>query len=447
MLDQSMFISDLSKLSSISTKKLLEYSKNRPITDVLEMPLSISPNNNQLYKLTTLKNLINNYNILNGLLVDIKSRLPEAKIIKNYFFNALRLKKDREILAVALFNENGQLVKLKRISNGDLNVSLVPKRVIVSEVLKNKAKQLLIVHNHPSGDPSPSKEDIYVTKAIANICKTLDIKFLDHIIVGDGFVSLKENYEELFDYDAATNNGLSNNLTNICNAHIFKFISNISSLLQVNNSVLEEFLVKPGKYEETIKRCCNFLGGEMSMIEDFTNIIKLKKIDRVKNLASFVGNYKTIRNSKENVLITDKNSAFDFFKNKLNVHEKILVVAYLNTKNSLIAWNVYYNDINFQEIVKDAVLNHTNAIILGTNISSDLLSEEVSIISQKFVNVLDPLYIKVLDLINYDRNIDHFESAKANNWLAYCYKEDVKVKNLFVNKVCNQLEEDWEPEY
>ena len=79
------------------------------------------------------------------------------------------------------------------ISQGTVNVSVVSPREIFIEAVKHHAVSLVMIHNHPSGDPAPSREDINLTKRVKEAGELLGIRLLDHIIIGDNcYISLKE---------------------------------------------------------------------------------------------------------------------------------------------------------------------------------------------------------------------------------------------------------------
>ena len=76
---------------------------------------------------------------------------------------------------------------------GSLNASLIRVGEIFKEALKRNSAALIVVHNHPSGDPTPSPEDVLVTREIISAGKLLDIDVLDHLVIGQGrFVSMRE---------------------------------------------------------------------------------------------------------------------------------------------------------------------------------------------------------------------------------------------------------------
>jgi DNA repair protein RadC len=76
---------------------------------------------------------------------------------------------------------------------GSLNTSVIRVGELFRHAIKENAAAMIVAHNHPSGDPSPSPEDVQVTRQIASAGKLLDIDLLDHLIIGHGrYVSLKE---------------------------------------------------------------------------------------------------------------------------------------------------------------------------------------------------------------------------------------------------------------
>lgn len=95
---------------------------------------------------------------------------------------------------VALYlNTKNHVIKQKTLFIGSLNASIVHPREVFKEALRTSSAALICLHNHPSGDPAPSPEDISVTKRLNEAGKILGITLLDHIITGDDcFVSLKE---------------------------------------------------------------------------------------------------------------------------------------------------------------------------------------------------------------------------------------------------------------
>lgn len=82
---------------------------------------------------------------------------------------------------------------MRSLSWGSLNFSIVHPREVFAPAIKDAAESILLLHNHPSGDPTPSKEDIQVTKRLCDVGKMVGIEILDHVVVGSGsYVSFVE---------------------------------------------------------------------------------------------------------------------------------------------------------------------------------------------------------------------------------------------------------------
>ena len=95
---------------------------------------------------------------------------------------------------IILLNTKNHVLGISTISTGTLNASLVhPREVFQPVLLQGMVASIILSHNHPSGDATPSNEDIQLTKKLVAAGKLLDIPILDHVIIGDGYyVSLKE---------------------------------------------------------------------------------------------------------------------------------------------------------------------------------------------------------------------------------------------------------------
>lgn len=92
-----------------------------------------------------------------------------------------------------MLNSAGELIKDTVLFTGTVNSSLFSPREIYLEALKNDAVNIILVHNHPSGSPKPSKADIIGTNKVFKAGKLIGIELLDHIIIGDRkYISLKE---------------------------------------------------------------------------------------------------------------------------------------------------------------------------------------------------------------------------------------------------------------
>ncbi|MFZ5631801.1 MAG: RadC family protein [Bacillota bacterium] len=100
---------------------------------------------------------------------------------------------DREHFCALLLNTKHQVVAKETISIGTLNSSLVHPRELFKTAIKRSASAIILVHNHPSGDPSPSREDREITQRLRDAGSIIGIEVLDHIIIGDNkFISFRD---------------------------------------------------------------------------------------------------------------------------------------------------------------------------------------------------------------------------------------------------------------
>ncbi|NPV43202.1 MAG: DNA repair protein RadC [Firmicutes bacterium] len=100
---------------------------------------------------------------------------------------------DKEYFKTILLNIKNQVIHVEDVSVGSLNSSIVHPREIFKIAIRRSSAALILVHNHPSGDPTPSGEDVEITRRLVESGKLLGIDVLDHVIIGDGrYTSLKE---------------------------------------------------------------------------------------------------------------------------------------------------------------------------------------------------------------------------------------------------------------
>ncbi len=113
----------------------------------------------------------------------------DAAALVQYEMSAL----EQEELRVLLLDNRNRLLAIETVYRGSVNSSQVRVGELFKAAVRRNAVAVLIVHNHPSGDPTPSPDDVMVTRAIVQAGKLLDVEVLDHLVIGRGrFVSLKE---------------------------------------------------------------------------------------------------------------------------------------------------------------------------------------------------------------------------------------------------------------
>lgn len=121
---------------------------------------------------------------------NIKLHSPEN--IYNFMRDSLEMKEQEYLIGLYL-NTKGELIKKEVLFIGSLNSSLIHPREVFKHAVLNSSASIIICHNHPSGDPSPSSQDIRVTKIIHKNSLMMDIELIDHIIIGkDKYFSFKE---------------------------------------------------------------------------------------------------------------------------------------------------------------------------------------------------------------------------------------------------------------
>jgi len=108
--------------------------------------------------------------------------IQSSEDVLDYLRHNLR-DKSQELFMVIYLNGRNQILKMETLFEGTLNTSAVYPREVVKKALENDASALVLVHNHPSGNPSPSKDDLTITKKLKESARTIDIYIHDHLII------------------------------------------------------------------------------------------------------------------------------------------------------------------------------------------------------------------------------------------------------------------------
>lgn len=126
-----------------------------------------------------------------------ESSVPRRKVFNaldlyNYYSPSMRdLKK--EIFKMVLLDVKNRIIKEVNVSVGSLTESIVHPREVLKDIIKESAASVIFLHNHPSGESTPSQNDLEISDRLVKICDWLGVKVLDHIIIGDGnFTSLAQ---------------------------------------------------------------------------------------------------------------------------------------------------------------------------------------------------------------------------------------------------------------
>ena len=118
--------------------------------------------------------------------------VEDSNSVADYFMEQLRHEETEQVILVSL-DLKGRILNESVISKGSVRMSLISPREIFLEALACKAVSIILVHNHPSGDPFPSCQDAELTAAVQKAGEMMEIHLLDHIIIGDNcYISFKE---------------------------------------------------------------------------------------------------------------------------------------------------------------------------------------------------------------------------------------------------------------
>ena len=100
---------------------------------------------------------------------------------------------DIEQFFCIFLDTKNRVIAIEKLFSGTLNCTMVHNREIIKKVLKHRALSIIIAHNHPSGNTEPSEEDFKVTRKIKTAMKSIEGKLHDHIIIGNGYLSLADD--------------------------------------------------------------------------------------------------------------------------------------------------------------------------------------------------------------------------------------------------------------
>ena len=114
-----------------------------------------------------------------------KSKVESAEDIAKLFMEELRYER-REIFKTLLLDSKGGIISTETVSVGELTSTLVHPREVFNQAVKKSAAAVAFVHNHPSGDPTPSRQDFETTRRLMACGNILGIPVVDHVIIGDG---------------------------------------------------------------------------------------------------------------------------------------------------------------------------------------------------------------------------------------------------------------------
>lgn len=128
---------------------------------------------------------------INAPIHNIKTQIKKSVDVANIFMQEFKQIK-REVLKLILLNSKNEIVKIIELKTGSINQINVAPTQILKEVIKEEVDKFILVHNHPSGDATPSEADLKITKKLDECSKLFDVNFLDHIVIGqDKYKSIR----------------------------------------------------------------------------------------------------------------------------------------------------------------------------------------------------------------------------------------------------------------
>ncbi|MFQ5631342.1 MAG: DNA repair protein RadC [bacterium] len=115
----------------------------------------------------------------------IQQRITKSRDIYDLFHLQYRDLR-REVFSIVLLTSRNKIIEIKELFRGTVTESLISTREVAREIFNSGAAQVVFVHNHPSGEVTPSKDDMQITRQLFSACNTIEVHVLDHVIIGDG---------------------------------------------------------------------------------------------------------------------------------------------------------------------------------------------------------------------------------------------------------------------
>lgn len=359
------------KLTLIPKEKVEAYLETGTIGAMIEHPQSLDITKNQLEKIEILRDIYKFYERATAMkYFDINQTKTIADYLRSHFPSLY----DKEHMIVGFLDNNYRLLGAEVVSTGTLNASIVHPRDVFREAIKYGSSNLILAHNHPSGDTNPSREDISVTYRLEEVGKALNIKLLDHLIVGPSkkYFSFRDN--ELIDFRAQVKDEniskeysiqekreykksleqkveLLNRITKIPKTKLKKLIEDsIESIHQVFRN--------PEKYDLT--------PDEVGIIKDLNTLRAESYIHQ--------DNY---HNNK--FKISSPMSFEKFLDTRFSDLDSFKGVAFLDTKNSIIDCSLLKENTSTKSALKDVLktaFNYdSNSIIIFEKSDRDLMTD------------------------------------------------------------------------
>lgn len=179
------------QITGFPKEKCAQVLSKYSLSEVLENPMLFEGSSAQVRKIELVYELVSAIKLESLFMQKRQIRGPADAF--DYFENKMSFL-DHEEVHLLLLNTRHKIIQCTTIAKGGLAGAAMFPRELIREALKHNAAAVMIAHNHPSGDPSPSPDDVSTTKQLSKAFDLVGIEFVDHIVVGKGrSVSLKES--------------------------------------------------------------------------------------------------------------------------------------------------------------------------------------------------------------------------------------------------------------
>lgn len=436
--EQNDLIEKLSYFTKINKDKLHVFLKSNNLQTLIDHPETIKPTLNQLESINKLRELNNLYRRLSKYK---EYQFKDSKDIVEFLDTQYPNKYDKEQFIVAYLDKDNKLLSCETISTGTLNASIVHPRDVLKQALKHNSNKLILSHNHPSGNPKPSKEDIKITIRLMEAAKLLDIEIIDHIIVGqNNHYSLKENGHLNKEIQLkSVNLEYANN-----NRHKLIYKKDIEKTINLTN----KFTKIPKTELNNILKKVDFKTFINNPDKYIKNENQLNQLNKLKFLNEA---YKDIIYKIDKIKISGPDCLTDYINEKYtNLEDKDYnIVTYLNTKNEVIKSFIIPDDLTtekeFNYIFENAILYDSSSFIITSKSNKEISPTNDTIDKiNELKEKSDIVGIRLLDNIDIgiNRSISYRQEGLLEDKGAY----ELKNKKALVNVLNDENMDIWEHE-
>lgn len=383
------FIESFSKFTKIPEAKVRAYLEENSIKNLLEHPETIQATQNQMENFNNLKRLTNLYERLSTY-QEYKFEKTEDSIefLKSHFDRVT----DKEKFLVAYLDDENKLLGIETISVGTLNASIVHPRDVMKKALEYRSSKMILSHNHPSGDPTPSREDLNITRRLEDVGKLLGIQIIDHIIIGDrDNYSFRKNGHIDIAYNLQTTQ--NKKYEAIYKKDVKGFIDLLSKVTKIPKKDLN---FEPDK--DTIK---DFLKRPFEYLADENHIKTVTMLNEIQERY-------TITKAQYPYKIASPDDMKRYAENEFIDYDTVEAAVFLDTKNQIINTKIIPEKLILNDkakfITEHAILNDSNSYILvkkeNDTFLNDISSERFDEV-RELKDISNLVGIKLLDTIDF----------------------------------------------